>query len=86
VSEALTLRKQIHDKALLQAAAKIRAEWVCSCVDDHPMDNTKWHECCKYSEWAARNVESLLIDPPLTFRRVGPRAHRARPVGPEETP
>jgi hypothetical protein len=53
----------IRNAALVEAAAKIRAEWVCGCVDESD-DWTTWHPACKYSEFAAKNVEALIFEIP----------------------
>lgn len=47
---------EIERDAVERAANRIRAEWVCGCVEEHPDEPDKWDECCKYSEWAARNA------------------------------
>lgn len=53
--------QKIRVKALRDAAQLIRAEEVCCLEEGHPDD---WkHDCCKYSEYAARNVERLIGTP-----------------------
>lgn len=49
----------IWQVACAAAAEKIRREWVCPCVEEHPNNPARWHDCCKYSEWAARNAERV---------------------------
>jgi hypothetical protein len=62
-AEVIKLRtgvKRAREVALREAAELIRQEWVCGCVEESPYDPSQWHQCCRYSEWAARNVESLI--------------------------